>query len=166
VLAWHPQGFRLFSRRRSLRRKVGRPRIPREHIASAQRISSDHPEWGEDRIAEEFDSKLGIHHSTNTIRRYMVARRGSPRGDSSRRTFIRNHDKEIRACDFLTQCTAFFAVVYVFVIREIGSRRIVHVNVTMLCRHRDYAEIAPGHVDFQCYSAGMSVGRQPSWSAK
>ena len=41
-----------------------------------------------------------------------------------------NHAKEVWACDFLTQYTAFFAVVYVFVIMEVGSRRIVHVNVT------------------------------------
>ena len=57
--------------------------------------------------------------------------RGRPlRGDQTWRTFIRNHAKEVWACDFLTQYTAFFAVVYVFVIMEIGSRRIVHVNVT------------------------------------
>ncbi|MBM3286726.1 MAG: hypothetical protein FJY88_05165, partial [Candidatus Eisenbacteria bacterium] len=34
------------------------------------------------------------------------------------------------ACDFLTQHTAFFAVAYLFVVMEIESRRIVHVNVT------------------------------------
>lgn len=30
----------------------------------------------------------------------------------------------------MTEYTALFAVVYVFVIMEMGSRRIVHVNVT------------------------------------
>ena len=54
----------------------------------------------------------------------------APRGDQTWRTFVRNHAKEVWACDFLTQYTALFAVVYVFVIMEIGSRRIVHVNVT------------------------------------
>ena len=34
------------------------------------------------------------------------------------------------SCDFLTQHTAFFAVAYVFVVMEIGSRRIVHCGVT------------------------------------
>ena len=60
VIAWHRQGFRLFWRRRSMPRKVGRPRIPRDHIAFIRRISSDHPEWGEDKIAEELAAKFGF----------------------------------------------------------------------------------------------------------
>ena len=60
----------------------------------------------------------------------MVPRHGSPRGDQTWRTFIQNHAQEVWACDFLTQYTAFFAVAYVFVIMEVGSRRIVHVNIT------------------------------------
>jgi putative transposase len=130
VIAGHRQGFRLFWRRRSSRGKVGRPRIPREHIAFVRRISTDHPEWGEDKIAEEFDAKFGIHHFTSTIRRYMVRRTEGPGRTQTWRTFIQNHAKEVWACDFLTQYTAFFAVAYVFVIMEVGSRRIVHVNVT------------------------------------
>jgi hypothetical protein len=55
VIARHRQGFKLFWRHRSMSRKVGRPRIPREHIAFIRHISGDHPEWGEDKIAEEFD---------------------------------------------------------------------------------------------------------------
>ncbi len=129
MLAWHRRGFQLLWRWKS-GPSVGRPRIPRSHIAFIRRISSDHPEWGEDKIAEEFAAKFGIQHSASTIRRYMVPRRGSPRGDQTWRTFIRNHAKEVWAYDFLTQYTAFFAVAYVFVIMEVGSRRIVHVNVT------------------------------------
>jgi transposase InsO family protein len=37
---------------------------------------------------------------------------------------------QIYACDFLTQYTAFFTVVYVFVVTEIASRQIVIINVT------------------------------------
>jgi hypothetical protein len=36
----------------------------------------------------------------------------------------------LKPWDFLTQYTAIFALVHIFVIMEIGSRRIVHVNVT------------------------------------
>ena len=129
VIAWHRQGFKLVWNRRSRRGKVGRPCIPRSHIAFIRRICADHPEWGEDKIAEEFDAKFGIHHSASTIRRYMIVRR-PPRAKQTWRTFINNHAKQVWACDFLTQYTAFFAFVYVFVIMEIGSRRIVHVNVT------------------------------------
>ncbi len=129
VIAWHRQGFRVFWRRKS-GPPVGRPRIPRRHIAFIQRISCDHPEWGEDKIAEEFAAKFGILHSPSTFRRYMIPRGRTPRGDQTWRTVIRNHASEVWACDFLTQYTAFFAVVHVFVIMEVGSRRIVHVNVT------------------------------------
>jgi hypothetical protein len=46
VIAWHRQGFKVFWRRKSRSRKIGRPRIPREHISFIQRMSGDHPQWG------------------------------------------------------------------------------------------------------------------------
>ena len=61
VLRWHREGYRRYWRRRSA--YVGRPRIPREHIRFIKRISTDHSEWGEDRIALELRLKLGIEHS-------------------------------------------------------------------------------------------------------
>ncbi len=115
-------------RRKSCPGKIGRPWIPRTHIAFIKHISADQPGGGEDKIAEELAAKFDIHHAPSTIRRYMLPR--TPRGDQTWRTFVRNQAKELWACDFLTQCTAFFAVTYVFVIMEIDSRRIVHVNVT------------------------------------
>ena len=130
VIAWHRKGFRAYWRAKSWTAKVGRPRIPHRHIDFIRRISGDHPEWGEDKIAGELAAKFGIEHSTSTIRRYMVPRCTTPRGDQTWRIFVRNHAKEVWTCDFLTQYTALFAVAYVFVIMEIHSRRIVHVNVT------------------------------------
>jgi hypothetical protein len=129
VIAWHRRGFKLFWRRKS-GPSVGRPKIPRSHIRYIQRISGDHPEWGEDRIAEELAAKFGVSHSSSTIRRYMVPRERPPREKQTWRTFIRNHAGQVWACDFLTQYTAFYAVIHVFVIMEVGSRRIVHANVT------------------------------------
>ena len=127
VIDWHRRGFQRYWRWRS--RKPGRPRIPDEHIALIRRISQDHRDWGEDRIAEELAIKLGVRHSTSTIRRYMVSRR-EPRGGQTWRTFVKNHASQIFAIDFLTQYTAFFTVVYIFVVMEIASRRIVLINVT------------------------------------
>ena len=49
------------------------------HISLIRRISSDHPEWGEDRIALELKAKLGVEHAPSTIRRYMVTREGDGR---------------------------------------------------------------------------------------
>ena len=126
VIVWGRQGFRIFWCRKS---KPGRPRIPRKHINFIRRISSDHPDWGEDKIAEELAAKFGIQHSGSTIRRYMVPR-GRPRRGQTWRTFVANHANELWACDFLTQHTARFTVAYIFIIMEIESRRIVHWGVT------------------------------------
>ena len=45
-------------------------------------------------------------------------------------TFIRNHAQAILACDFFVAVTATFKVLYVFVVLEVGTRRILHCNVT------------------------------------
>ena len=45
-------------------------------------------------------------------------------------TFVRNHANAIIACDFFVAVTATFQLVYVLVIMEIGSRRILHFNAT------------------------------------
>jgi putative transposase len=127
VIAWHRRGYERYWLWRS--GKPGRPRIDAEHIAFIRRISSEHPEWGEDRIAEELRLKLGVQHSPSTIRRYMVCRQ-RPSDGQTWRTFIRNHAKQVFACDFLVQNTALFSAVYIFVVMEIGSRRIVHINTT------------------------------------
>jgi putative transposase len=127
VIDWHRRGFQRYWRWKS--GKPGRPRIPAEHIAFIRRISAEQPGWGEDRIADELAIKLGVKHSTSTIRRYMVSRR-RPRGGQTWRTFVRNHASQIFACDFLTQYTAFFTIVYIFVVMEIATRRIVLINVT------------------------------------
>ena len=127
VVAWHRRGYRRYWTWKC--GKPGRPRIPAEHIVFIRRISTDHPEWGEDRIAEELALKLGVTHSTSTIRRYMVRLRG-PRGGQTWRTFIRNHADQIFAVDFLTQYTALFTTVYLFVVMHVASRRIVLINAT------------------------------------
>ena len=67
VLKWHREGYRRNGRRRS-GGLGGRPRIPRSPISLVRRISSDHPEWGEDRIALELKAKLGVKHAPSTIR--------------------------------------------------------------------------------------------------
>jgi transposase InsO family protein len=56
--------------------------------------------------------------------------RGQPRGDQRWSTFVTNHAKVIVACDFLTVVTATFKCLYVFVIIEIGTRKLLHIHVT------------------------------------
>jgi putative transposase len=44
--------------------------------------------------------------------------------------FLRNHATQIWACDFLQTYDIFFRTVFVYVIIELGSRRVVHFRVT------------------------------------
>ena len=45
VIRWHRQGFKLYWRRKSRTRKIGRPTIPREHIDFIRRMSTDNPSY-------------------------------------------------------------------------------------------------------------------------
>jgi len=45
-------------------------------------------------------------------------------------TFVHNHAQAIIAADFFIVVTATFRVVYLLLIMEIGTRRILHFNVT------------------------------------
>jgi len=45
-------------------------------------------------------------------------------------TFVHNHAKVIVACDFFVVITATFRTLYVFVLMEVGTRRLLHHNVT------------------------------------
>jgi hypothetical protein len=94
----------------------------------------DNPTWGEERVAAELSVKLGILVSPRTVRAYWP-RESDPRSGrrtSSQhwRTFVRNHAQAIVAADFLVAITAGFRVLYVFVVMEVGSRRILHCKVT------------------------------------
>ena len=42
------------------------------------------------------------------------------------RTFVRNHAQAIVACDFCVVVTATFRLLYVFVVMEHATRRILH----------------------------------------
>ena len=130
VLRWHREGYRRFWRRRS-GGQGGRPRIPRIHINLIRRISFDHPEWGEDRIALELKAKLGVEHDPSTIRRYMVTWKEDGRPVSSTwRTFLASHARELWTMDLTTQPMWNHSVRYVLVLMEMRSRRVVHVAVT------------------------------------
>jgi transposase InsO family protein len=46
-------------------------------------------------------------------------------------TFLKNHAHEIWACDFTTVTSLFFKPIYIFVIMELESRRIIHTSVAL-----------------------------------
>jgi putative transposase len=52
------------------------------------------------------------------------------RGTQAWSTFVRNHARGVLASDFFVVVTATFRLFYVFVVLEVGTRRIVLWNVT------------------------------------
>jgi transposase InsO family protein len=114
-----------------LKSRPGRPPIPAELQALIRRFANENPSWGEERIANELLLKLGIQVSPRTVNKYLARRpRGRPRGDLRWSTFLRLHAQGIIACDFFVTVTATFRLLYVFVVIEHQSRRLVHCNVT------------------------------------
>jgi putative transposase len=97
-------------------------------------MAQDNPTWGQERIANELLLKLGLRVSPRTVRKYMptpVDRQPGQRVSSQRwMTFVRNHAQAIVACDFCVVVTATFRLLYVFVVMEHATRRIMHTNVT------------------------------------
>jgi len=56
-------------------------------------------------------------------------RRPKP-GTQAWSTFVRNHARSVLASDFFVVVTATFRILYVFVVLEVGTRRILQWNVT------------------------------------
>lgn len=131
-IRWHRKAFKLYWHWKS---RGGRPLLPRDIQQLIARMVKENVTWVEERIADELSLKLGISVSPRTVRKYWPKQ---PRVDTGRRrtssqhwmTFVQNHAQGIVACDFLVAVTARFQVLFVFVAMEIGSRRILHCNVT------------------------------------
>jgi putative transposase len=130
LIGWHRKGFRLFWRWKS--KPTGRPRLPKPLRELIREMAAENPTWGEERIANELKLKLGLQVSSRSVEKYL--RNGGPahRPDPKQRwlTFVHNHATVIVACDFFVVVTATFRTLYVFVILELGSRRILHHSVT------------------------------------
>jgi putative transposase len=131
LIGWHRQGFKLFWRWKS---RPGRPALAQQIRELIVRMARENPTWGQMRVAAELYLKLGIIVSPRTVRKYWPWERddrGGRRTSSHHwATFVRNHAAGIIACDFMVAVTVKFQLLYVFVILELGSRRILQCNVT------------------------------------
>jgi putative transposase len=131
LMRWHRQGFRLFWRWNAT---PGRPAIPVDLQALIRKMAHENPTWGQEHIANELLLKLGLRVSPRTVRKYLP--KPFDRGRNHRipsqhwGTFVRNHAAAIVACDFCLVLTATFRLLYVFVLMEHATRRILHCNVT------------------------------------
>ena len=129
-LGWHRKGFQLLWRWKS--RPRGRPRVPGRLQELIFKMAHENPTWGEERIAAELLLKLRIRVSPRTVRRYMPLNTGPGKRLPSQpwMTFVRNHAQAMLASDFFVVVTAHFRILYVFVIMEVGKRKIAHFSVT------------------------------------
>jgi transposase InsO family protein len=94
-----------------------------------KRLAKENLRWGAERIRGEL-LKLGIRVSKSAIQKYIRQVRGRNSSSQDWATFLRNHASQIWACDFLQTYDIFFRTIFVFVIIELGSRRVVHFRVT------------------------------------
>ena len=128
LIRWHRAGFRLLWCWKS---RQGRPPIPQQLRELIRRMARENPLWGQERIANELLLKLGLRVSPRTVRKYLPRPTlGRPRGDQYWSTFLKNHAQAIVACDFFVAVTSTFRVLYVLVVIEHHSRRLIHFNVT------------------------------------
>lgn len=128
VLAWHRRGWRHYWRRKTKIRRSGRKRIAPELRQLIRRMAAENPLWGQVRIMAEL-LKLGWVVSPRTVCRYMRRPwlgKPSPRW----RDFLRQHAKDIWACDFLAVRTLSFQTLYVFFLVHHATREIVHIQVS------------------------------------
>ena len=104
--------------------------LPKNLRDLIRQMARENPTWGEERIAGELNLRLGIRVSPRTVRNTWTPI--PPRGSSGCRwnKFVRNLAKAVIASDFFVSVTATFRVLYVLVAMEVGSRRILHFNVT------------------------------------
>jgi transposase InsO family protein len=123
VLHW------VWKRKSKPKGKRGRPPLTEDIVALIRRMARENRGWGAKRIQGEL-VKLGIQVSKSAIQKYIHQVRGSNPAGQNWATFLRNHASQVWACDFLQTYDIFFRTVFVLVIIELGSRRIVHFGVT------------------------------------
>ena len=100
---------------------------PQETIDLIKEMAAENRLWGAERIRGEL-LKLGIKVSKRTVQRYMPKR--SRTSGQTWATFLRNHAAGIWACDFTVVHDLLFRPLYIFLIIELKTRRIVHAAVT------------------------------------
>ncbi len=84
---------------------------------------------GSERIRGEL-LKLGIEVSKRTIQRYMPKDRKEQSSSRNWAIFMKNQASGIWACNFMVVTDWLFRQLYVFVVMEMKTRRIVHTDVT------------------------------------
>jgi putative transposase len=127
VLAWQKKRFRAYWRRLSQSGKSGRPTLSKEVLELIRDMWCSNPTWGSPRIVGEL-RKLGITVAKSTVEKYRPRIRKPP--SPTWKAFLRNHVKDLVACDFFTVPTVQCRVLFVFILLAHERRHIVHFNIT------------------------------------
>jgi putative transposase len=130
LIGWHRRGCKLFWKWKS---QAGRPRLPENIRKLIVPMAQENPTWEQARAAE-LSVKLGIHVSPRTVRASWPPepeRRGR-RGDLfAELEDVCSQSRPVhRRLRFLVVVTARFRTLYVVLLMEVGTRRIVHCNIT------------------------------------
>jgi transposase InsO family protein len=128
LLRWHRDLFRFVWRRKS-KPKGRRRRISQETIGLIRQMASANLTWGAERIRGEL-LKLCINISKRSIQKYIDRDHNPSSTSQTWPTFLKNHAPHIWACDFVQVYDFFFRSLFVFVVIEHSSRRIVHSATT------------------------------------
>jgi putative transposase len=97
LLRWHRERFRLFWKRKS-KADSRQPKLSPETVTLIKEMASNNRLWGAERIRGEL-LKLGIRVCKRTIQKYMRHVRLPRPGGQKWAMFLRNHAREIWACD-------------------------------------------------------------------
>jgi len=128
LLRWHRELFKTVWARKS--RPGGQPkRLAPEIVTLIRVMAGDNVLWGAERIRGEL-LKLGIRVSKRTIQKYMREVRPTGRSGQTWKTLLRNHTKDVWACDFLQIYDALLRPIFAFFFVVHGTREVVHFNVT------------------------------------
>ncbi len=100
-----------------------------ETVALIQQMARENRLWGAERIRGEL-LKLGLSVAKHTIQTYIARVRTAKPTSQTWATLLKNHAKDIWACDFLPVVDLWFRPLYLFFIVELASRRVVHFGVT------------------------------------
>jgi hypothetical protein len=125
LLRWHRELVQFYWRKKS----QGKPKITAEMIVLIKKMAKENQLWEAEQIRGEL-LKLGIEVSKRTIQSYMPKDRKEQSSSQTWATFLKNQAGNTWTCDFAVVNDWLFRQLYIFVVMELKTRRIMYTGVT------------------------------------